>query len=138
MPADPSLDNFVRPLQQGRRNRQAEGLGGLEVDDQLESRGLLDWQLARLRASENLVRIDGTAAEEIVVVRAVAHQATRLYVVPHREHRWQPVLGGPLGQALSFGAVNSQGEHQNALRLRASHGREGAFQVCPGPRYYRL
>src|SRR5204862_4519251 len=30
------LDDFVRPLQQGRRDRQAEGLGGLEVDDQLE------------------------------------------------------------------------------------------------------
>ena len=27
------LDNRIRPLQERRRDRQAEGLGGLEVDD---------------------------------------------------------------------------------------------------------
>ena len=40
--ADPSLDHLIRPLQERRRDRQAEGLGGLEVDDQLELGGLLD------------------------------------------------------------------------------------------------
>jgi len=28
-----SLDHLIRPLQERRRDRQAEGLGGLEVDD---------------------------------------------------------------------------------------------------------
>jgi hypothetical protein len=32
----PSLDDLVRPLQQRPEDRQAEGLGGLEVDDQLK------------------------------------------------------------------------------------------------------
>src|SRR6266851_7078422 len=36
-----SLDHLIRPLQERRRNRQAEGLGGLEVDDQLDLRRLL-------------------------------------------------------------------------------------------------
>ena len=27
------LDHLIRPLQERRRDRQAEGLGGLEVDD---------------------------------------------------------------------------------------------------------
>ncbi len=30
------IDHLIRPLQKGRRDRQAEGLGGLEVDDELE------------------------------------------------------------------------------------------------------
>jgi hypothetical protein len=30
------LDHLIRQLQERRRNRQAESLGGLEVDDQLE------------------------------------------------------------------------------------------------------
>jgi hypothetical protein len=33
MPADPSLNDLIRPLEERRRDGQAEGLGGLEVDD---------------------------------------------------------------------------------------------------------
>ncbi len=30
------LDHLIRPLQERRRDRQAEGLGGLQVDDELD------------------------------------------------------------------------------------------------------
>jgi hypothetical protein len=36
------LDYLIRSRQQGRRNGQAEGLRGLEVDDELELGGLLN------------------------------------------------------------------------------------------------
>jgi hypothetical protein len=36
------LDHVVRPLQQRRRDREAEGPGRLEVDHQLELRRLLN------------------------------------------------------------------------------------------------
>jgi hypothetical protein len=36
------LDHLIRPRQQRRRDREAEGLGGLEIDDEFERRGLLD------------------------------------------------------------------------------------------------
>src|SRR5262245_40209761 len=36
------LDDLVRPRQQRRRDREPEGLGGLEVDDQFKVRGLFD------------------------------------------------------------------------------------------------
>ena len=42
------LDDLVRPQQQRLRDRAPERLGGLEIDDQLELRGLLDWQVRRL------------------------------------------------------------------------------------------
>ena len=36
------LDHLIRPLQERGRDREAERLGGLEVDHQLELRGLFD------------------------------------------------------------------------------------------------
>ena len=41
----PSLDHLIRPLQERRRDREAEGLGGLEVDHELELRRLLHRQI---------------------------------------------------------------------------------------------
>jgi hypothetical protein len=37
------LDHLIRPLQERRRDRQAEGLGGLQVDEQIELAA--DWAL---------------------------------------------------------------------------------------------
>jgi hypothetical protein len=44
------LDDVVRPRQQRRRDREAERLRGLEVDDQLELRWLLDGEIGRFGA----------------------------------------------------------------------------------------
>ncbi len=44
-----SFNHLIRPLQERRRDRQAEGLGHLEVDDQLERLSLLDWQITSFR-----------------------------------------------------------------------------------------
>src|SRR5262249_56018968 len=52
-----SLDHLIRPRQQRRRDRQAERLGGLEVDDQLELGRLLDWEIGRVRTLANPWRI---------------------------------------------------------------------------------
>jgi hypothetical protein len=49
-PADLSLDQLVRPLEQRRRDREPERIRGLEVDHQLELRGLLDGEVGRLGA----------------------------------------------------------------------------------------
>ena len=56
-----SLDYLIRPLQERRWNREAEGLGRLEVDDELEFLGLLDREVARLGALEDFVDIRGGA-----------------------------------------------------------------------------
>src|SRR6266478_2659044 len=59
------IDHLIRPLQERRRDRQAEGLGGLRVDDQLELGRLLYGQVAGLGALENLVHVDGGAPKQI-------------------------------------------------------------------------
>src|SRR5262249_3558581 len=43
-----SLDHLIRSRQHVRRNRQADLLGCFEIDDELELRRLLDWQVSRL------------------------------------------------------------------------------------------
>src|SRR5947209_14304911 len=51
----PLSDQLICPKQERLRDRQPEGLGGLEVDDELELAGLLDRQVGGLRALEDLV-----------------------------------------------------------------------------------
>ncbi len=66
-----SLDHLVRPRQQRRRDRQAEGLRGLEVDDQLELGGLLDREVAGLGAPEDPVDVDRYASTQVVELFAL-------------------------------------------------------------------
>ena len=59
------LDNVVSAQQQRLRDRQAEGLRGSHIDDQLELGRLLDGQVAGLRAPEDLIHVGGEASEQI-------------------------------------------------------------------------
>ena len=59
------LDDLIRPRQQRRWDREAEGLGGLEVDHQLELRGLLNREIRRLGTLQDLVDVGRSASEEI-------------------------------------------------------------------------
>ena len=58
MTAYRSLNDLVRPLQQRRRDREAERLGRLEVDDELEFGRLLDRQVGGLGPLEDPIRIE--------------------------------------------------------------------------------
>src|SRR5713226_8471290 len=69
--SDASLNNFVRPHQQRRRDRQAEGLSGLPIDGQLVLRRLFDGEIRGLGAFENLVDVDGGAAKQLGEAGAV-------------------------------------------------------------------
>ena len=55
----------VRPEPHQGRDRDAEGLRGLEVDRQLELDGLLDGQVSGLRALQYPVNLSGGAVKEI-------------------------------------------------------------------------
>src|SRR5262245_50789349 len=69
------FDQVVGAAEQLHRDSETEGPGGLEVNDQLEFRRLLNRQVGRLSALENF---SGVGPDQTVVIRfiaAVAHQA---------------------------------------------------------------
>jgi hypothetical protein len=59
------------------RDRQAERLGSLEIDDQLERGGILDRQIGRLGAVEDLVGVDGDLAVEVAQPGPVTDETPR-------------------------------------------------------------
>ena len=64
------LDHFIGGGQQRFRDGKAKGLGGLEVEGQLELYDLLDRQIGWFRALENASSIDASLAEQIAQAAA--------------------------------------------------------------------
>src|SRR5690349_8601213 len=69
------LDHLVRPLQERRRDGEAESFGGLDVDNQFELLGLFHWKVSRLRAVQNLSYKDRASPKRFRNICTVGHQA---------------------------------------------------------------
>src|ERR1700730_7721071 len=81
------LMDLIRPQQERRRDRQAESLGGLEVDHEIKLRRLLHGKVRGLRAFQDLVDVGGGAPEQVRQIWPIGHQATCLYKLPQVVHR---------------------------------------------------
>jgi hypothetical protein len=86
-----SANHVVRLKEEGWRYRQAEGLSGLKVEDQLERHGLLDGEVARRGAIEDLVAVCGCALELLGPISCVRHETTGRDVPPGMVDRRQLV-----------------------------------------------
>src|SRR5205085_8378709 len=96
----PLFDDLIRAQQQRRRNREAERLGGLHVDRQLEPGWSLDWKVTRLRAPRDAIDVIGGLRKERFEARAVAHQAAQFgESFEHRDRR-KPMLDRQVGDVL--------------------------------------
>jgi hypothetical protein len=66
----PALSNhLIRPRQHVRRDRQADLLGGFQIDDQLELRRLLDGNVSRLGAMQNPIHVICSTTEDFSIAR---------------------------------------------------------------------
>jgi hypothetical protein len=79
--------DLIRLRQQRWRNCDAEGLGGLEVDHQLELGRLFDGEVGRLGALEDLVYKSRGRPDAGTRVRPVRHEAPGLHILPGPIHR---------------------------------------------------
>src|SRR5262245_19897122 len=94
-----SLDDLVGTQQQRLRDREAECLGRLEIDDQLELRGLLDWKICGLGAFEDLVDVDGDLTEQRRDAAAIEHEPSLEHELPRRIHGGQALLSREVEEA---------------------------------------
>ena len=102
------LDHLVGAHQNGGWNLDAHRLGGFQVDDQFEMGRLLDRQIARLRALENLGNIDGQPAIHYREVWPVRQQATVASECPEWRDSGQAMRGQKFGNGLA-GLVDQRG-----------------------------
>src|SRR3989442_437360 len=82
------LNDLIRPHQERLRNRQAEGLGGLEVDDQIELRGLFDRKIGGLGTFEDFVQIDRGGPHIAREIWAIGHERSSRGKLPDARYRW--------------------------------------------------
>src|SRR5262245_49057980 len=73
--SNPLFDYLIGAAEQRERERDAERLGGLHVDDQLDPRGLLHRQIGRLFALEDAADIAARNAMRVRKAGAVGHEA---------------------------------------------------------------
>jgi hypothetical protein len=69
------LDDIGSLRQHMQRDRDAQRLGGLAADHEVQPAWLLDWEISRLSASRQAVHTVGGSAVHCGCVAAVAHQA---------------------------------------------------------------
>src|SRR6266581_7216058 len=86
-----SPDNLVSARQHRWRDSKADGLGGLEVDNEVEPIELLDWQGSGIGAQEDALDMLGREAADRVVACAIAGKSPLGGALVVREHCRQPL-----------------------------------------------
>src|SRR5262249_3272856 len=124
-----SLEHLVRQEQECRGERDPEGLGGLEVEDQLELRGLLHGQINGRSAFEDFVHVRGSTSMESLEARPIEHEATVLHVLTEFRHDWEPALGRQLENPGAVGVNEKIPPHDEYANTRAGGGGEGGLQL---------
>src|SRR5262249_4478143 len=131
MSAAKSLDYFVGPHQERLRNRQAQRLGGLEVDDELEHGWLLDRQITWSGALEDLIHVDHGLSDLIVRVHRIGREPTSINKLTMTPHRGYPTLYGEAYEDVLVleGQYTWDAEHR--MGTFSGHRGKGTFKIGP-------
>src|SRR6266702_4265532 len=88
--ASASLDHLVGAAEQREGNGHVQGLGGLEIDEQLNFGDPLHREVGRLVALENPPGVEAGPSIRFLDVATVTHQAAsydELAILENRRHR---------------------------------------------------
>ena len=123
-----STDHLVRLEQDHGRQREPEGLRGLEVDHELEPRRLLHGQVRRRGTSQDFVHIGSDLSPSLPHACIIAHETPSFDIrTPLRRPRAD--AAGPRDQR----SVGDRGrkrrpQHEERLGLRTRHCGEGLLE----------
>src|SRR5207245_5241188 len=132
------FEHVVGPQQECLLDREAERLGGLQVDDQLELRRLLDREVGRLGPLENLVSVDGGTPEAFGDVWRVGHEAAGLRELPGPKDGRQLVLLRKVRDESSVSRRQRIEEHREGIWSLLLKHCERACQVVSVPHLHEL
>src|SRR5690242_9654423 len=110
------FDDLVGAKQERIGHLESDGFGGLEVDAQIELGRLLDRQVARLGALEDLVDVVSGAAVHVLVAWPERHQPAGLHQLPVGADAWYAVRRGKGHERLAIVQKHAVGEDMERLR----------------------
>ena len=121
----PLLDDLGRLGQDLLRDGQPKPLCGLEVDHEVERRGLFDGEIGRLGPLEDPVHVGGGAPVDLGVVGPVGREPARIGELAMFVERRQPMLRRQLDDpsgvtvARPFDGTSSASAPQSAAAVKA-------------------
>src|SRR5947207_6051287 len=124
-----SFDHLIRPKKNRLRNRQADLLGGFQIDDQLEFCWLLHRQITRLPAFEDLVNVSGSATIQIGNACRVGHEPPGDDKFLLSIHPWQPVFCCQLDDSCLMSVEKPAAISDESVCTALSDGWECVFQL---------
>src|ERR1035441_6349381 len=124
------FDYVVGERQQLRWHFEAERLGGLEVDHELEFGGSHDRQVGRLFALENPPGVDAGLAVGIRNAGPVAHQSAGHGGLAPYIARRQRMAGRQCGEPFPMGVHERAGTDEQRARAALNEGCKGCFDVA--------
>src|SRR5215471_6078667 len=91
------LDHLIRPLQERRRDGQAQSLRSLEINDQLELLRALNGEVPRPGTTQDSRYVVSRTTEGVGLIGSVGHQEAGRREVGEHGDSGQPVLERHLG-----------------------------------------
>ncbi len=122
-------DHSVRPDQNIWRNRQADLLRRFEIDDEFKLHRLLDGQVCRRPAFQNLVHIRRGAPVQVEKVHAVKHKTAGFYKLTLVVYRREPVLCREICNLCSLRSEDGAVQREDCLSTPLLCGSERSLNI---------
>jgi hypothetical protein len=123
------LDHLIRLEEERRRDREAESMGGLKVDNQLEFYGLLHREVSWLDTLEDLVHVCGGATPHVETARTVRDQSTVFRQLTVPTHHREPALCREFDDLDAVGVKNRAGHQEDAAGRIVSNHCQSRFEL---------
>src|SRR5271166_483807 len=127
-----SFDDLVGAGEDRWRDRQAERLGGVEIDDQLECCRLLDRRVGRLGALADLPDVNANPAMDNREAGPIADQAAGRGVLPARINRRNGMARGQYNELLAAVAEKRISLDNERIGLHLVEGSESRVDLAFG------
>src|SRR5262249_16709757 len=98
-----SFDHLVGAAKQRKRYGKAEGLGGFQIDYQLDLGAVLNWKIGRLPPFENPAGVSPEQTVRLREIGSVAHEPAGDRKLAVRIYGWHCMAGRQLDQPITLG-----------------------------------